>query len=43
MLKNGELSEIAFRVLDYWMKEEPMEQVKIRLNNLALEKYQSSL
>ncbi|KOS69190.1 ATP-dependent DNA helicase [Lysinibacillus contaminans] len=41
MLKNGELSETAFRVLDYWMKEEPVEQVKIRLNNLALEKYQS--
>lgn len=41
MQKNGELSETAFRVLDYWMKEEPMEQVKIRLNNLALEKYQS--
>lgn len=41
MQKNGELSETAFRVLDYWMKEEPVEQVKQRLNNLALEKYQS--
>ena len=41
MLKNGELSETAFRVLDYWMKEESVEQVKIRLNNLALEKYQA--
>ena len=41
MLKNGELSETAFRVLDYWMKEETVEQVKQRLNNLALEKYQS--
>lgn len=41
MLKNGELSETAFRVLDYWMKEDPVEQVKIRLNNLAFEKYQS--
>ena len=41
MLKNGELSETAFRVLDYWMKEEPLEQVKIRLNHLALEKYQA--
>ncbi|MEQ6356753.1 ATP-dependent DNA helicase RecQ [Lysinibacillus sp. M3] len=39
MLKNGELSETAFRVLDYWLQQETMEQVKVRLNHLALEKY----
>ncbi|MGE7941315.1 RecQ family ATP-dependent DNA helicase [Lysinibacillus xylanilyticus] len=41
MLKNGELSETAFRVLDYWLQQETMEQVKIRLNHLALEKYRA--
>jgi len=39
MLKNGELGETAFRVLDYWMQQETKEQVKARLNHLALEKY----
>lgn len=39
MLKNGELSETAFRVLDYWLQRESSEQVKVRLNHLALEKY----
>ncbi|KUF33133.1 MULTISPECIES: RecQ family ATP-dependent DNA helicase [unclassified Lysinibacillus] len=39
MLKNGELSETAFRVLDYWVQQESSEQVKARLNHLALEKY----
>ncbi|WP_375200296.1 RecQ family ATP-dependent DNA helicase [Bacillus sp. RS11] len=41
MLKNGELSETAFRVLDYWLQQETMEQVKVRLNHLALEKYRA--
>lgn len=41
MLKNGELSETAFRVLDYWIQQESTEQVKARLNHLALEKYRA--
>ncbi|MDM5247320.1 MULTISPECIES: RecQ family ATP-dependent DNA helicase [unclassified Lysinibacillus] len=41
MLKNGELSETAFRVLDYWLQQETIEQVKARLNHLALEKYRA--
>ncbi|MFJ7667287.1 RecQ family ATP-dependent DNA helicase [Lysinibacillus sp. NPDC097195] len=41
MLKNGELSETAFRVLDYWYHQESVEQVKARLNYFALEKYQA--
>lgn len=39
MLKNGELSETAFRVLNYWVQQESTEQVKVRFNHLALEKY----
>ncbi len=39
ILKNGELSETAYRVLDYWLQQETEEQVKARLNHLALEKY----
>jgi len=41
MLKNGELGETAFRVLDYWMQQETTEQVRARLNHLALEKYRA--
>ncbi|MGN4125800.1 RecQ family ATP-dependent DNA helicase [Lysinibacillus sphaericus] len=41
MLKNGELSETAFRVLAYWLQQESVEQVKARLNQLVLEKYQA--
>lgn len=41
MLKNGELSETAFRVLDYWLHQEPEERVKARLRHFALEKYQA--
>lgn len=41
MLKNGELSETAFRVLDYWVQRESIEQVKARFNHLALEKYRA--
>ena len=33
------MSETAFRVLDYWVQRESTEQVKARLNHLALEKY----
>ena len=41
MLKNGEVSETAFRVLDYWLQQETVEQVKVRLKHLALEKYRA--
>ncbi|MFJ5764207.1 RecQ family ATP-dependent DNA helicase [Lysinibacillus sp. NPDC093210] len=41
MLKNGELSETAFRVLDYWYHQESVQEVKARLNYFALEKYQA--
>ena len=41
MLKNGELSETAYRVLDFWLQQESVEQVKARLNQLAVEKYRA--
>lgn len=39
MLSNGEISEVAFRVLSYWMGRETSEQVKKRLNNMQVEKF----
>ncbi|GLC87094.1 RecQ family ATP-dependent DNA helicase [Lysinibacillus piscis] len=41
MLKNGEIGETAFRVLDYWLQQESVEQVVQRLNELVVEKYRA--
>jgi len=38
MIHNGEISETAFRVLDYWMHELPANGVKERLTSMKFEK-----
>ncbi len=38
MFQNGEISETAFRVLDYWMNQETKENVEQRLNKMRIEK-----
>jgi ATP-dependent DNA helicase RecQ len=40
MLSNGEISEVAFRVLHYWLEKEPVENVKQRMQKLQLKKYE---
>ncbi|MEG0471319.1 MAG: ATP-dependent DNA helicase RecQ [Solibacillus sp.] len=40
MLSNGEISEVAFRVLNYWMEREAVEQVKKRLVNMQMAKFE---
>ncbi len=41
MVTNGEISETAFRVLHYWMQQESIEEVKKRLNNMEIAKYEA--
>lgn len=41
MLRNGEIAETPFRVLHYWMQQEPIEQVKARLHNMEQKKYEA--
>lgn len=41
MVKAGEISETAFRVLDYWMGQESVESVKQRMLNMEIRKYES--
>ena len=40
LLANGELSEVAFRVLSYWLEREPVEQVKKRMFDMQMKKYE---
>ena len=40
MLANGEVSEVAFRVLSYWLERESIEQVKQRMQAIELKKYE---
>lgn len=40
MLSNGEISEVAFRVVSYWMERETVEQVKMRLSNMQMAKFE---
>lgn len=39
MLRAGEISDTAFRVLHYWMQQESLEQVKVRLHGMEVTKY----
>ena len=41
MIHNGEISETAFRVLDYWMQREPLEAVNVRLQAMEIKKYEA--
>lgn len=41
MVHNGEISETAFRVLDYWMNEQSSEQVMQLLHKMRIEKLQA--
>ena len=41
MINAGEISETAYRVLDYWMQQESQEAVQQRLAKMAAEKYQA--
>ncbi|MEO4053195.1 ATP-dependent DNA helicase RecQ [Solibacillus sp. CAU 1738] len=41
MLISGEISETAFRVLHYWMQQEPIEAVKKRLVHMEISKYEA--
>lgn len=41
MLHAGEISETAYRVLDYWMGQESIEAVKQRLVNMEIRKYEA--
>ncbi len=43
MLRNGEISEVAFRVLNYWLEKESVESVKQRMQNLQMKKYEEVL
>ena len=38
MIMNGEISETAFRVIDYWLAQENVEQVKKRLAHMQVQK-----
>ncbi len=40
MLSNGEISEVAFRVVHYWMERETVDQLKERLGNMQTAKYE---
>ncbi|KGR79577.1 RecQ family ATP-dependent DNA helicase [Ureibacillus manganicus] len=41
MFQNGEISETAFRVLDYWMNEQPTDEVQRLLHKMRIEKMQA--
>lgn len=41
MLRTGEIAETPFRVLDYWMQREPIDDVKIRLQKMEQKKYEA--
>lgn len=40
MLANGEISEVALRVLKYWLARESVEQVKQRMTTMQVKKFQ---
>lgn len=40
LLANGEMSEVVFRVLSYWLARESAEEVKSRMLNLQMKKYE---
>lgn len=40
MLTNGEISEVAFRVLSYWLERESREQVKQRMHAIEMKKFE---
>lgn len=40
MVANGEISEVAFRVLSYWLEREPVEKVKQRMLDIQSKKYE---
>ena len=39
LLTRGELSEVAFRVLNYWLQQESPEQVKKRMQDMQFKKF----
>lgn len=41
MLDTAEISETAYRVLDYWMQQEPIEAVKKRLTKMTANKFEA--
>ncbi|MGM9943702.1 MAG: RecQ family ATP-dependent DNA helicase [Lysinibacillus sp.] len=41
MLDTAEISETAYRVLDYWMRQEPIEAVKQRLAKMTATKFEA--
>lgn len=41
MLDTAEISETAYRVLDYWMQQEPIETVKERLAKMTANKFEA--
>lgn len=41
MLDTAEISETAYRVLDYWMQQESIEAVKKRLTNMTTNKFEA--
>ena len=43
MMTNGEISEVPFRVLSYWLERESSEQVKKRMHAIELKKYEEVL
>lgn len=40
LLERGEMSEVVFRVLNYWLARESAQQVKIRMSNLQTKKFE---
>ncbi|WP_339175836.1 ATP-dependent DNA helicase RecQ [Solibacillus sp. FSL R5-0691] len=40
LLANGEMSEVVFRVLSYWLARESAEEVKNRMLNLQIKKFE---
>ena len=40
LLERGEMSEVVFRVLNYWLARESAQQVKVRMSNLQMKKFE---